>query len=219
METYIYIFSFILTFIASGYALIKFFKPHQAIYKKMIACAVVCFFLVGFYELVQYLNGVDVPFGFYAGFIGIVSAYSFIFSANYGAMDSLIDDRSKKLEKYRIIALLAPIVGIQSGIIILLSDVPFFDGIWIAIEQTLIGCACYFNLKHLIIPKRYADIFVSLRPYNLVVLLMALAIIVENINWYFGLSDRVGYICVFIEAVMLSLIAPLLERGIKKWST
>jgi hypothetical protein len=121
------------------YSLIKFFKPKKALYKKMVACALGCLFIERLYEIVQYVIVGDLPQLFEVGTFGNIGCYMFLFSANYGAIDSLIDDKSAELKKYRLAALAAPLIAVAAAVFIMLSPSNPGRKITCAIEQLFVG--------------------------------------------------------------------------------
>ena len=87
------------------YGSIKFFKPKKAVYPQMITLAAGCLAFGRLYQAVRLLTGGDIFGEFQLGVFGVIGSLVFLFSANYGAMDSLADDKSKAFRKYRIISL------------------------------------------------------------------------------------------------------------------
>lgn len=202
------------------YSLIKFFKPKKALYKKMVACALGCLFIERLYEIVQYVIVGDLPQLFEIGTFGNIGCYMFLFSANYGAIDSLIDDKSKALKKYRIAALSAPIITLGAAIVILLSPSDPGRKITCAIEVLFVGASAYYSLKHLIIPKDYSDFLSGLRTFHAVSLLLAVGTTVEDTIWCYQVSvQAIWYIPYAILLVSMLALAPALERGTKQWRT
>ena len=202
------------------YSLIKFFKPKKALYKKMVGCALGCLFIERLYEIVQYVIVGDLPQLFEIGTFGNIGCYMFLFSANYGAIDSLIDDKSKELKKYRLAALAAPLLAIAAAIMILLSPSDPGRKITCAIEQLFVGASAYFSLKHLIIPKEHSDFLSGLRVFHAVSLLLAVGTTVEDIIWCYQVKvQEIWYIPYAILLVAMLALAPALERGTKQWRT
>ncbi len=66
-----------------------------------------CFF-GRLYQVVRLLTVGDIFDRFQLGILGVLGSLLFLFSANFGMMDSLADDGSKEYVKYRIIPLAAP---------------------------------------------------------------------------------------------------------------
>lgn len=201
-----------------AYSLIKFFRPKKSLYKKMIGCALGCMFIERLYGIVQFFIVGSIPFEFQVGTFGTIGCYLFIFSANYGAMDSLIDDGSPELKKYRRIALVAPLITLASAIAILPMTMLWGRKITCAIEELFVGASAYFSLKHLIIPKKYSDFLSSLRPFHILSLVMAAGTTIENIFWCDMVESQalwfIPYTMLFVSMLLLS---PVLERGTKQW--
>ena len=200
------------------YAVIRFFRPKQALYKKMVACALGCLFIERLYGIIQILVSGDVTEFFQIGTFGNIGCFMFLFSANYGTIDSLIDDGSDELKKYRRIALIAPLVTVAIAVLLLFSPSHPTRSITCAVEELFTGASAYYSLKHLIIPKKYSDLLSSLRPFHACSLLLAAGLITENIIWcYQVFSNIVWAIPYILLIIVMPAIAPLLERGMKKW--
>lgn len=202
------------------YSLIKFFRPKKALYKKMVACALGCLFIERLYEIVQYVIVGDLPQLFEIGTFGNIGCYMFLFSANYGAIDSLIDDKSAELKKYRLAALAAPLIAVAAAVFIMLSPSNPGRKITCAIEQLFVGTSAYYSLKHLIIPKKYSDFLSGMRAFHAISLLLAVGTMVEDIIWCYQVSvQAVWYIPYAILFFSMLALAPALERGTKQWRT
>ena len=202
------------------YSLVKFFKPKKALYKKMVGCALGCLFIERLYEIVQYVIAGDLPQLFEVGTFGNIGCYMFLFSANYGAIDILIDDKTDKLRKYRIAALAAPIIAVAAAVLILFSPSDPGRKITCAIEELFVGASAYYSLKHLIIPKRYLDFLSGLRAFYFVSLILAVGTTVEDTIWCYQVSiQEVWYIPYAILLCAMLALAPALERGTKQWGT
>ena len=202
------------------YSLVVFFKPKTALYKKMVGCALGCMFIERLYGIVQFLIVGDVPHGFLVGTFGTIGCYLFLFSANYGAMDSLVDDGSPELKKYRMIAFIAPAIAVASAIVMLTMVTSTGRKITCAIEELFVGAAAYYSLKHLLIPKKYSDFLSGLKPFHVLTLIMAAGTTFENIIWCEMVENEAIW-CIPYAMLLVSMVAlaPVLERGTKKWRT
>ena len=200
------------------YGIIKFFKPKKAVYAQMIALAVGCVAFGRLYQVVRLLTGGDMFNGFQLGVFGVVGSLLFLFSANFGAMDSLADDKSKKFLKYRIISIAAPAAALAWYILfILLTDLPQSVKIASAMVTVFVMAASYFNLKHLIFPDVDYGVIKCLRPYNLLALIYSFLCLAEtNV---IGLGNEIGILItdIMIGAVQLGVVISV-ERGMKKWT-
>lgn len=202
------------------YSLVKFFRPKKAMYKKMVGCALGCLFIERLYEIVQYVVVGDLPQLFQIGTFGNIGCFMFLFSANFGAIDSLIDDRSDKLKKYRLAALAAPAVALIAAAAILFS--PSYPGrkIACAVEVLFAGASSYYSLKHLIIPKEYSDFLSGMRAFHITSLVLAAAVALEDIIWCYQVRVQAAwYIPYAVLLFAMLALAPALERGTKQWRT
>ena len=205
-------------FIGFIYGIVKFFKPGKAVYAQMITLAVGCAAFGRLYQVVRLLTGGDMFNGFQLGFFGVIGSLLFLFSANFGAMDSLADDKTKKFLKYRLISIAAPAAALILYIVfILLTDLPGSVKIASSLVTVFVMQASYFHLKHLIFPDVDLGIIKCLRPYNLLALIYTFLCLAEMI--VIGLGNEVGIMIagILIGAVVIGVIISA-ERGIKKWT-
>ena len=91
------------------YGQCHFFKKGKALYLQMITASVICLMFARLFQVVHILTQNDLETNFYIGLLGTAGSFMFLFSANYGQMDRLVDDGTSKFTKTRIIACLAPI--------------------------------------------------------------------------------------------------------------
>ena len=200
------------------YGIIKFFKPKKAVYAQMIALAVGCVAFGRLYQVVRLLTGGDMFNGFQLGVFGVIGSLLFLFSANFGAMDNLADDKSKPFVKYRIISFAAPAAALILYILyIIFINLPGSVKIASGLVTLFVMPASYFHLKHLIFPDADNGVIKCLRPYNLLALLYTFLCLAEMI--VIGLNNDVGILVtgVLIGADLIGLIIAL-ERGMKKWT-
>lgn len=200
------------------YGIVKFFKPKKAVYLQMIALAVGCVAFGRLYQVVRLLTGVDMFNGFQLGVFGVIGSLLFLFSANFGTMDSLADDKSKKYIKYRIISFAAPVTALVLYILfILLTDLPESVKIASALVTLFVMHASYFHLKHLILPDVDFGIIKCLKLYNLLALIYTFLCLAEMI--VIGLGNEIGILTVgiLIGAIQIGVVISV-ERGMKKWT-
>ena len=209
--------TFLCAFVGFFYGIIKFFKPKKAVYVQMITLAVGSMAFGRLYQVVRLLTGGEIVEKFQLGTLGVIGSLLFMFSANFGLMDSLADDGSKRFLKYRIIPLAAPAFCAALYIIfVLFADVSNFAKIVGAIITFFVMQTTYFNLKHLIFPDVDFGVIKCLKAYNLLALLYSLLCLAEIIT-----VSRNGEISTLIIGVimgaLLIAIVPSVERGMKKW--
>ena len=184
----------------------------------MIALAVGCVAFGRLYQVVRLLTGGDMTSGFQLGVFGVIGSLLFLFSANFGAMDSLADDKSGEFIKYRLIALVAPVAALVLDILFVgLTDLPRSVKIASALVTVFVMQASYFHLKHLIFPDVDFGIIKCLKPYNLLALLYTFLCMAEMV--VIGLNNEIGILIVgaMIGAVLIGIVISV-ERGINKWT-
>ena len=185
----------------------------------MITLAVGCMAFGRLYQTVRLITGGDIYNEFQLGTFGVIGSLLFFFSANYGLMDSLADDGSKKFFKYRIIPVIAPLTAAALYIIFMLPyDIPKVSKIVGAVLTLFVMATMYFNFKHLIFPDVDFGVVNCLKAYNFVVLLYSLLCIAEMIAISRG-SETVIAVIGALMGVLLAVTVPVAERGMKKWTT
>ena len=70
-----------------------------------------CYAMGSLYHLCQSITTDEVAEGFTAAYLGRIGFFLFLFTANFGQMDALLDDRTTALKKFSYIALLAPVAA------------------------------------------------------------------------------------------------------------
>lgn len=212
------IISFVCAFFGFIYGVTKFFKPNKAVYAQMITLAVGCMAFGRLYQVVRLLTGGNIIDEFQLGYLGNIGCLMFFFSANYGLMDSLADDGSKKYIKYRIIPIAAPAVIILICVLYaLIGETSTLTKIMGALITLFAIQSSYFNLKHLIFPDVEYGIIKCLKAYNLLALIYSIICVVEVIavNRDNGITVLITGI---LTGIILVCILPSVERGINKWT-
>ena len=201
-----------------AYGAIRFFRPRAAIYPQMVtlACGVIAFGRL--YQIIRIVTINDVLEHFHLGILATVGSLLFLFAANFGAIDSLVDDGSAALRKYRIIPLAAPaVVLIDYLTLFLFADQPTLTKVIAGIISVVVGAASYFNLKHLIIPDVDYGVVRCLRQYNLLALIYEFLCLADLIA-----QSREREFAAFLFGILIGIILPLIvisvDRGVKKWS-
>ena len=201
------------------YGLYRFFRDESALYVRMIIFSVGCAMFGRLFETLQYLVNGQLGSGFHVGMLGIIGSFLFLFSANFGQMDSIVDDRSKKFAKTRLISLAAPVVVLAIWCVIAFSKGLDKTTIPMGIEALFIALASYFHLKHLIIRDVEFGLIKSIRAYNLFALIYALLCMLEMLVKSFNYPNFWIVTIYVLQCVVLLVFVPVLERGVKKWTT
>ena len=199
------------------YGSITSFKPKKAVYPQMITLAVGCMAFGKLYQVVRVLTGGEIFGQFQLGVFGYIGSLMFLFSANFGAMDRLADDKSNTFRKYRIIAFAAPCaVAVLYALFIFSTELPIMAQVVSAVTTVLAMHASYYHLKHLIFPDVDYGVIKCLRPYNLSALIYISLCFAEMIVIGTGNEISILIIDILMGIILIDIIV-LAERGIKKW--
>ena len=109
---------------ASIYGMYKLFQKKKPLYFQLLVCAAACFALEELYSTVGiwcniYNSAINL------GMIGVFGCNFFLLSANYGQLDSIVDDGNSINRKAKTIAWLGPII---LGLAIIAIVMGFYDG-------------------------------------------------------------------------------------------
>lgn len=199
------------------YGGILFFRPKRALYAQMITLAMGVIGFGRLFLIFRIVTGGEITESFQLGFIGMFASFLFFFSANYGAVDSLIDDSVNRSTWSRLVPFLAPLAAIILYIVFfIVRDTSLMWRIFGAMLTLNIALSTFFNLKHLISPDIDKGVITCLRPYNLLALIYAASILVECIGLSSG-NTILAFVAGLISAISIILIIPLIERGVKRW--
>lgn len=201
-----------------GYGLFRFFRKKSALYIKMIVFGIGCAMLGRLFETLQIFSNGEIHSGFHVGMLGVVGSFLFFFTANFGQMDSLVDDGSKQFRKYRLIALAAPVVVVALYVLYFLQTGFGENTVVNGVVSIIISLAAYFHLKHLIIPDVDYGVIASIRKYNLLALIYAFLCMAEILFTSIKLPV-VSIIIYVLLCITLIVFVPVLEGGVKKWTT
>ena len=196
----------------------RYLSAGKALYARMIVQGVICVSLGRLYQCVCLLTGGSLTERYQVGILGIMGAFSFFFSANYSQIDSLVDDGGKRFRRYRIIALIGPLCILLMLILILLSpaSVPF--KISCAIVSGMICPACFYHVKHLMIPDVDYGVVRCLRGYNALAMMLSVLSMGELIALAWDAEALLYGSGAGLCALTLALV-PVMDRGMKRWRT
>ena len=210
---------FVCAVISFVYGTAKFFRPKKAVYAQMITLAIGCTAFGKLYQVVRLLTEGEIFDEFQLGLLGMLGSLVFLFSANYGLMDSLADDRNKKYRKYRLIPLLLPAAEITACILFtVFGDFSLLLKIKAGAVTAAAAGTSYYNLKHLIFPDVKLGLMRCMKLYNLLAILFAFISIAEVIAYGFR-NETAAMTVNYMTGIVMLLMTPAVERGLKKWKT
>lgn len=208
-------------FLCSGFAFVfgavNYFKKKVGLYAQLITCSMGCFAAAYLFEVIQiYVTG-KIQSGFQVGSLGLIGGMAFLFTASYGQMDGLVDDKTKSFAKYRFIALAAPIAVLAVYLPSLFGTVGTQTKIVTLVQFAFIGPAAYYNFKHVIIPDVDLGIIRSIRGYNITALILELLITAELAAINIGNGILMVIFAAAVSATFIVII-PVLKSGMQKWT-
>ncbi len=202
------------------YGIIRFFKSNSPLYARMIVFGIGCAMQGRIFETLMLVTRGEIQSGFHVGMLGAIGCFLFFLGVNYGQMDSLVDDGSRRFLKYRLIALAAPVIVLVLFVVYYVRNSSGFNAmILVNLVQMLVICsASYYHVKHLIIPDVEDGLIRSIRGYNLLALLYAILSILEMAFRAQTKSMVPLYIIYACIGVIMIAIVPVLEKGVKRWT-
>ena len=202
------------------YGVMHFFKKGKAYYLQIVTMAMGCYAMGSFYHLCQSITTGDLADGFTAAYLGRMGFFLFLFTANYGQMDGLLDDRTPSFKKYRYIALLAPFTAALLYLPCAFADMPYSTKISLSFIWIAAIFSSYFNFKHAIINDLGFGFAKAIRPYNICALILTFLELILQVLWAYY---DVNYILIPIIAVTIifSVVSVVtivtLKRGVEEW--
>lgn len=224
MEMFEFISQCIVAFLLAAsaiYGIAVSFKKKGVLFVQIIVSGVACLALGNIFTLMLQITAPQevknsLMNGFNLGMLGIFGFFFFIFSAAFGQIDGLGDDRSKSLRKYRLIGLTAVIPVLICVALIVLSPAKEALKIVYAIVYLPAVLASYYNLKHLVLPDVDLGIISCMRMYNLFMLITTAVLLVNTVFKVYGLTVLYGVSNVLV-GVMGVLVVVSAKRSAERW--
>lgn len=181
--------------IGFAYGAKLYYKKRKPLFAQLIVSALGCFAFSHLHAVVSVLTAGTIPDGFHLGKMGFIGGVVFLFSASYGQMDGLADDKSPKNRKYKFAALAAPAVLFIGFVAVLLSGAGLVTKIFAGVQFAIMMQCSYYLLKHLLIPDIELGIIRAVREYLIATLcltaFLSLFVISEALQ-SLALSDCAG---------------------------
>lgn len=195
----------------------SFLKKGKALYAQMITLGIGCAMLGRLYNVAAIFADLHTRTEFNVGLLGMVGCFLFFFTANFGHIDSLTDDRSEQYAKYRRIAWLAPAVNFALYLPVLFSDTNIETKIVCFVVTYFAMQTSYYHLKHLIIPDVLYGVAKCIRSYNLLALLYTFSCVFEFTAyvWRWELPLHFAYL---LNMICVAGIVPALRKGVRAWT-
>lgn len=216
---YLELAAFIISAAAFLRGIAKMFRKGKPMYFQLLICSAGCFSLKELWTIINEICGVSGIIN--VGLIGNLGCFWFMLSANYGSLDSFVDDKSCSNKKPKILALIAPaVLALCLGLFIFNSLNNNSRA------NVLIPSACfiptlaasYYSLKHLILPVDELGFLRSTKLCNIFIIMLCIAAYVELVVLLGGSSIALSAVSLTISCLMAGLVFAC-ERGTKIWGT
>lgn len=199
---------------STAFGIVSCFRWRHPLYLQIITGGFICCFFGQLFLVCRYIFTSQSPYNFSIATLSFAGFYFFIFSAEYGALDTLVDNKKdKSIRLHKGISYIAPIT------VIVLSTIAFILGenlLELVIEAVPMVFASYFILKHIIIPDIDLGFTKPLREYYLLVMAFLVLGFLVKIFAQLGLNN-VEPIVGVIRGVILLYMMPAAVRGVSKW--
>lgn len=200
------------------YGLNKFFKKGKPLFLQSITMAMGCHALGSIYHLCQTVTTDTVIEGFTPAYLGRIGFFLFLITASYGQMDRIVDDGSKKIRPFRIVAMIAPICALllylPNG---LMEDLPLATKIAVLLVWIPATVSVYYNLKHAIIPDFDFGFIKAIKPYNVLAMCLGFSELLCLTAWDYLYSAPLA-ISAFIFAGLCIAMMIAAKKGVEKWT-
>lgn len=203
--------------IALIYGIRHLMLRRKVLYFQLIVGAVACNILGFLFDVCELLVRGNLSEGFTTGYLGSIGCFLFLLTASYGYMDSIVDDHTSRMKKFRIIAFLAPATCLMLLVLNFFSPVPWQTKVSYVFVWIPATFSSYFNLKHAMIPDFDFGFIKALRPFNVAALIFTLSALSHLTVWNFF-----GWIAMVISGVSLGVSCVVMivmaKRGVDAWT-
>ena len=203
--------------IAFVYGSSRYLKPRQPIYAIMSVLGLGCAAMGRLYQVAIILTETVYEGRLQIGILGMVGMFAFLFSSNYGEIDSLVDDGSQTYAPYRRLSFAMSCLMVLCYIWIASGELSITERLEYGVVSLSIAAASYYHIKHILIPDVEFGIVRSMRAFNVCALLYGLLCILE-----IGAALRHAPLLLFLvcvpQCVLLLAILPLMDVGVRSWT-
>lgn len=200
------------------FCVLKMHKKRFALYFKIFLCATACYLLFLLYDVITVIC-LSMQLAVDIGDIGVLGCGAFLFSANFGQMDGLVDEKKRNSCLIKWLSLLAPICLLAVFCLLTFSSNVSLSFKIFGIIPVLSGAiASYYHLKHILLPDDSLGLLKIVRPTNI----FALSFLLFN-TLFMGASIANYVIFKEIAGILSTLficvMSGCLIKEAKKWKT
>lgn len=153
-----------------------------------------------------------------------IAYYIFLASANWGQIDGLVDERTPKTKKARLIALIFPaVVAVAAPFILipLFSSKKIAFAIVLMIELIPLAIGGYFSFKHLLLPMDAVGIKKMAKPINISVIISMVLGLLYMASYIYVFKGKPLFSDIVRAAIMINTFFMMNStvRGHRVWKT
>ena len=206
------------TLFSLTYGFKHFFKKGKPLCTQSITMAMASHAVGSIYHLCQTLTSEYIVDGFTPAYLGRIGFFLFLLTASYGQLDRIVDDRSPKMRRSRIVALIAPLLAILLYIPnVIIYVVPVATKVVYAIVWIPAAISVYFNLKHSLIPDLDFGFIKAIKPYNILATCLGFAELLCLTAWDYYYPIPLAIAAVLFGILCISTMVAL-KKGVEKWT-
>ena len=196
------------------------YKKKCPLYFRLLFFGVGCFFLEEIYYLTDYICIGNWSDSFSFACFGSGGCYAFMFSANYGLIDGIVDDGCSNSKAAKRTGRLAPIIlaliFIVCSVYSYKTNGRLLPMVLMLISKFMAFPAAYFQLKHLVLKDNVDYILSYLKPCNAMGLAVIFIDFISDASYTFGFLPGIAVTEYLIPLSLLGLMIAA-DRGIKQW--
>lgn len=203
------------------YGVRNFFKKGKALYLQIVTMAMGCYAMANFYHICQVLVVKELTDGFTPAYLGKIGFYMFLFTANFGQIDGLLDDKSPALRKGRWLGLIAPLLVLAMFFPCLVSEMTVGSIISYVLVWVCALASSYYNCKHIFIRDLGYGFVKAIRPYNIGATILTLLDIGIMVLWaYYDIPVCAFVLTILAIAFSITSIFTIvnLKKGVESWT-
>ena len=200
------------------YGMKHFFKKGTPLCAQSITMAMASHAVGSIYHLCQTLTSEYIVDGFTPAYLGRIGFFLFLLTASYGQLDRIVDDRSPKMRRARVVALIAPLLAVLLYVPnVMIDGVPMVTKIVYAIVWIPAAVSVYFNLKHALIPDLDFGFVKAIRPYNVLAVCLGSAELLCLTAWDYYSPIHLALAAVLFGILCIGTMVAL-KKGVEKWT-
>ena len=200
------------------YGVKKFFKKGKPLFLQSITMAMGSHALGSIYHICQTLTVETVLDGFTPAYLGRIGFFLFFIAANYGQMDRIVDDGSKKMRPARYLSLIAPLCVLLLYLPnVITDDLTTSTKVSYLLVWLPAFFSVYYNLKHAIIPNLDFGFIKAIKPYNILAVCLGFAELLCLTSWSYMYSVPLVITSVVFAVLCVSLMFAA-KKGAERWT-